>query len=130
MSLYESFRSVVAPKGRRATWLPLQFVEAWQEFVAEAMAGFSGDLYEYENEITVRNDLELALGSRELQSNPEWLELQRPILAADELFKELLARGPSVRPGADWWHERVPPHAGDEFIEDARRMYGVRVEAV
>lgn len=128
MTLHETFRSVVQPQGLRADWSPFQFVEAWIDFVDQAVAGYSGDLYEYEDELTVRDDLHLALEAAPLQAVDDWLPQEERIAAADERLRELLSRGPLVRPGAPWWRERLPPYAGEDLAADASRLFNVDVQ--
>jgi hypothetical protein len=127
MSLQQAFIAAVAAQGRRATWGLLQFIEAWQTFVVEVAAGYSGDLYEYENELSVRDDLEFALSNPDLQKYPEWADLQAAITTIDSRFRSLLEQGPGVHLDAKWWRARLPARAGAEFAEDAKRLFGVEV---
>ncbi|WP_108490957.1 hypothetical protein [Promicromonospora sp. AC04] len=105
----------------------LGFVEAWQTLVDEVEAGYGGDLYEYEAELLVREDLERAMVSSELASVDGWASIGAQILVADSQFRELL--GPVVREGSPWWKARVPARAGAEFAADVQRIYGVTIEA-
>lgn len=127
--MVEVFSAVVRPAGRRAQWLPHQFVEAWRQFVDEVAAGYSGTLYEYEDDLSVRDDLQRALDDKALAENPAWSGLRDSIAVSDRRFDELLSRGPTVRQDRGWWHRRLPDQAGREFAEDAARLYGVTVEA-
>lgn len=129
MTLHERFHAVVQSHGRRADWSPAVFVEAWSDFVDQVVSGYSGDLYEYENDLSVRDDLELALNDEELKKLDAWALLAERIGASDESFRNLLARGPVVHSGVRWWHERLPPYAGDDLAADASRVLAVHVEA-
>lgn len=126
-SLDETFRSIAKPQGSWAAWSPGKFVEAWESFVEEAISSYWGDLYEFENDLGVRDVLELALRSDQLDAFDAWTELSKRIRAAGERFRVLLCDGPEVRAGAPWWRERLPPHAGEDFVADAARLYGVKI---
>lgn len=127
MTLHETFRSVVQPQGLRLDWSPTQFVEAWVDFVDQVIAGYSGDLYEYEDELTVRDDLHRATEAAPLQAIEDWLPQAASIAASDQRVRELLSRGPLVRPGAPWWRERLPPYGGEDLAADASRLFNVEV---
>lgn len=126
-SLDETFRTVAKPRGSRATWSPGKFVEAWESFVEEAISSCWGDLYEFEANLGMRDVLALALRSDQLDAFDEWTELSKRIKTADERFRALLSDGPEIRAGAPWWRERLPPYAGEDFVADAARLYGVKI---
>lgn len=127
MDFGESFNAAVEPRGRRSSWPPVRFVEAWRSLVDEVAIGYAGDLYEYENELAVRDALEVALKSVDPNAFPEWAELQKEIVEIDDALLELLRGGHEVRPDAVWWRARLPERAGAEFAADAARLFGVQV---
>lgn len=52
------------------------------------------------------------------------------IRAADEPLREVLARGPLVRPNEPWWRARLPPCGGEDFVDEMFHQYGVRLQVV
>lgn len=128
MNLTELFQSIVKPQGRRTTWPPLLFVEAWLTFVEEVISGYSGDLYEYENELSVRDELETALTDDRLAALEGWAPFAESVREADERLRTVLAQGPLVRSGNSWWRERLPASAGDELVADAARLFNVVID--
>lgn len=104
-------------------------MEAWDAFVAEVEAGYAGDLYEYEDELSVRDDLETALSSHDLVNHAEWKDLRAQVIAIDDRLRRLLEGGPGTRPDSPWWRSRLPAHAGDELAKDAQRLFGVEVRS-
>lgn len=128
MKLTELFHSIVNPRGRRADWPPHVFVDAWLAFVEEVTSGYSGDLYEYENELSVRDDLEPALADERLSVFEAWSVLASSLRDADDRLASVLAKGPVIRSGAAWWRERLPVRAGEEFAADAARLFSVEVD--
>ncbi|MFD7025286.1 hypothetical protein [Promicromonospora sukumoe] len=128
MTLESVFKFVVEPGGRRAAWSILGFVEAWQSLVDEVETGYGGDVYEYEAELSVRDDLERAIVSPELKLLDEWASFRAQVLVADAQLRHLL--GPIVREGGPWWRSRVPARAGAEFVSDVQRIFGVTIDVV
>ncbi|MCP2256279.1 hypothetical protein LY13_005069 [Prauserella aidingensis] len=125
MTLHEMFRSTVQPQGLRVEWSPNQFVEAWNDFVDQVISGYSGDLYEYEDELTIRDDLQLALSDARLHGLDGWRQLAERVAASDARLRGLLTNGPVVRPDAPWWRERLPPFGGEDLVADASRLFNV-----
>lgn len=126
---FDEFRRLVKPTGRRSNWSPFQFVDAWRTFVQEVRDGYEGDIYEYWNDLFIRKHLETALNSQSLDSWEAWRSLREQIHIADEEFREILSAGPLVRPDDSWWGARLPPRAGDEFVEEAENIFGVQLES-
>ncbi|WP_152364022.1 hypothetical protein [Microlunatus speluncae] len=129
-AFFNEFRSVVQAGGRRSGWSPFQFVDAWRTFVREVGEGYADDLYEYWNELFVRDHLEVALGSDALDSWEAWRGLRTQIEAADDEFRGIIGEGPLVRPDEPWWRARLPPRASEDFVEEAERMFKVKLTSV
>jgi len=96
----------------------------------EVLSGYSGDLYEYEDERSVREVLAPALIDDRLLQFEAWAGMVKDALSADERLREFLAGGPVVEPGKIWWRERLPPRAERGFVEDAERVYGVHLDVM
>ena len=130
MNFNEAFRTVVCARGRRASWHVAQFLDAWGGFVEAVESGYPGDLYEYEDELSVRDDVERAMSSHELPPYPGWAEFHERLIELDNRLISILAVGPQVRPGSPWWRARLPKYGGPELAEDAARLFGATVEVV
>lgn len=130
MSMESKFIEVVRAEGRRATWSPGLFVEAWSSFVDQVVAGYSGDLYEYENEVSVRDDLDRALTASTLRQFDNWRDLAEIVIRHDRQLQAVLDRGPVVKSEGPWWRKRLPPYAGEDLASDSLRVFGVILEAV
>ncbi len=130
MNFVDAFVAAVAAEGLRATWGPTQFVDAWAFFVSEADTAYVGDLYEYEDELSVRDILEIALADSYLSKFPQWEVMREKIMEVDQRFRSVLDGGPEIHPGDQWWRSRLPRRAGAELAHDARRIFGVDVESV
>lgn len=129
-SFEAAFKKVVSLSGRRAYWRSWEFVDIWEEMVDEIINGYEWSLYEYEDEISVRDDLEKALESSSLNQFHDWSGLVRRTLAADNKLEDLLGRGAEIRDSEFWWHRRIPPHGGPDFVEDVKRIYGICLDTI
>ncbi|MCO7237613.1 hypothetical protein [Aeromicrobium sp. CnD17-E] len=122
------FIAKVLPSGVRSDRGPSEYCEDWEGFTADVLSGYSGSLYEYENELSVRDVLEKVMGDPELSTFPDWLAYEASIERTDTRLRRLLQNGVEVRPGRPWWWSHLPPHGGGEFAEDIRRIYAIDID--
>ncbi len=128
MTLRDTFIAKVLPSGVRSDRGPSEHCEEWEGFTADVLSGYSGSLYEYENELSARDNLEKAVGDPELRQFPDWHEYEARIMRTDATLRRLLSGGEEVRPGCSWWWSHLPPHGGREFAEDVRRIYAIDID--
>jgi hypothetical protein len=104
-----------------------ELVGQWTEFVGGMERGYEDSIYEYTNDLTVRDRLQrlVAASSPTLQA-----KLERAIAPVDERFA--FATEPAVRPLRanpgdlpSWWR-RVPKRRDGEFAEDLKAMGHVK----
>jgi len=94
-------------------------LQDWKRFVTAVERGYDDSIYEYTNDLSVRDRLErvLAGASPGLRA-----QLERALAADDARFEA--ATGEAARPlGATyttWWWRRVPLRLGGELAEDLR----------
>jgi len=128
---FNEFRRVVRPSGRWSSWSPYQFVDGWRTFVGEVRDGWTEDYYDYENDLFIRDCLQAALDHDGLNSWDAWQQLRTQIEGIDNDFREVLAEGPLVKPDAQWWwRARLPPRAGEDFVEEVERIFKVKLALV
>ncbi|MBL0885908.1 hypothetical protein [Myceligenerans indicum] len=111
----------------------MEFADAlmsWSEFVDECAEGYSFGVYEYDNDLQVRDLLELAFdGEADELLGAE--EARRSIVVVDERFRRILKPGVRV-PGASetWWSGAVPARGGVELVEDLEENYRTEIDLV
>jgi hypothetical protein len=94
-------------------------LQEWKRFVTAVERGYDDSIYEYTNDLSVRDRLErvLAGASPGLRA-----QLERALAAEDARFEA--ATEEAARPiGATyttWWWRRVPLRLGGELAEDLR----------
>jgi len=105
------FLEVADEKGARRTWSPAGYIDAWKAFVAACEEGYQWSIYEYENELGIRDVIDKVLTAPELTAYPELSIFAEAIADTDERFAALLRSGhPSYQ---------RPPSGGTVICPDA-----------
>lgn len=109
---------------------PWEIVDVWEVMVDEILGGYEWTLYEYENEISVRDRIESALSNPAADEYSHWARLTYRVDVADMKLRNHLSQGPEIRDSGPWWRRRLPPYGGPEFIDDVKRIYGIVLSVV
>ena len=97
-------------------------LEEWRDFVAECEAGYGWNVYEYHNDLSVRDRLEGARGEMDAEAAAHLAEI-------DLRFQALLQPGVQVGPeDGPWWHRGVLRYAGPEMAAELKEWFQVDVE--
>lgn len=101
---------------------PEVLLREWREFVEECEGGYPWNVYEYHNDLAVRDRIENCLASYGPGFAAQVEEL-------DGCFRVLLQPDVRVGPEGDpWWHRGVLRFAGPELAEGLRDWLGAQVE--
>ena len=99
----DRFREAVGETGVRRSWSPAGYIEAWRSFVTECEEGYQWNIYEYENELSVRDAIEKVLSDANLAGTPEIRVFADAIDELDSRFESVVAAGPQIEePPAPW----------------------------
>jgi hypothetical protein len=106
-------------------------IHSWELFVHECELGYQHSIYDFDNDLSIRDVLETSLRGPEQCSVDEIGRIRSRVRIADEKFRRLALEG-SVRRSDQqaWWHIVIPKHAGPELAADLRSEYGVSVKVV
>ncbi|MGO4590306.1 hypothetical protein [Paenarthrobacter sp. 2TAF44] len=127
----DKFRDVAGQRGLRKDWSPAGYIDAWRSFVLDCEEGYQWSIYEYENELGVRDVIEKVLTAPELSVYPELPIFAEGVAEIDDRFASLLRLGPSVlQDSAPWWHRSLPGYAGPDLVADAKSIYSVQLRLV
>jgi len=131
----KSFDVTVARIAEDNGWSRLRtakdFVDAWSSFVAQCSRGYDMNIYEYENDLSVRGMIERLLSNEDLARFPEFANFSDRVAEIDAEFRALLQEGVEIRDsGTPWWERGVPRMAGAELAKDFSQMFGVAVREV
>jgi hypothetical protein len=124
-----AFRDTARSLGSWRLLSPTDVVGSWRGFVGQCEQGYPDNIYEFHNDLAVRNLIMKVLDSPQLRlySQMEWVRDE--IGEIDRRYKALLLED-EVRPGRPWWEARIPRLAGEELAEDFASRYGVTVTVV
>jgi hypothetical protein len=95
-------------------------IQNWSQFVATVRQGYSFSLYDYENDLEIRNRIQTILGSGvEITS-----EMETKLSAIDQELKRLLIplRKPLLNgaPPEAFWYFGLPSNADTDLLENAQ----------
>lgn len=97
-------------------------LEEWRDFVADCEAGYGWNVYEYHNDLSVRDRLEACLHEMSADDSAQVAEI-------DARFQALLQPGVQVGPeDGPWWHRGVLRYGGPELAAELREWFQVEVE--
>ncbi|UKA50778.1 hypothetical protein LFT48_04385 [Arthrobacter sp. FW305-123] len=127
----ERFAAVTDQQGLRAGWSPAAYLEVWAAFTEDCENGYQGNIYEYENDISVRDVIEKALTSLGPAGDAAVAVFADAVAEIDARFASVLNSGPGIREEpVPWWHRRLPSRGGHGFAADARQHFSVTVAPV
>lgn len=124
-------REMTAGSGWRGLKSGREFVDAWRSFVGQCAAGYDMSIYEYENDLSIRTEIQRLLNDPQLRQVEGYDEFYALISSIDRDFKTLLQEGVEIgTAGGQWWIGGVLRHAKEELAEDFMDIHGVRVRVV
>ncbi|WP_405060619.1 hypothetical protein OG474_03015 [Kribbella sp. NBC_01505] len=107
------------------------FVQAWRSFVRECRDGYSMSIYEYENDLSVRTEIQLLLDDERMRRTVAFREFNADIEEIDGEFSRLLQDGLEIGDSdAPWWKRGVLKEAGEELVGDFMNMFGVHIRTI
>jgi len=93
----ERFATATKEEGRRSGWSPATYLEVWAAFTEDCENGYQGNIYEYENDISVRDVIEKALTSLVPAGDAALAVFADAVAEIDARFAAVLNSGPSIR---------------------------------
>src|SRR5690349_10954979 len=71
---------------------PESLLKGWEGMIAACKKGYEDNIYEYDNDISIREHIELLLSSEILKEYPEFHEFSEAVKSLDTKFSELLQK--------------------------------------
>ena len=109
---------------------PYELLEEWKQFVDECRSGYEMDIYEYDNDLSVRDAIEKIISEKRLKPYQEYQEFKNLVLSIDKAFQELLSVSLERGDRSDWWGKGVLKKAGEEYVNDIKDRYQFEVEVI
>ncbi|XZE17685.1 hypothetical protein SH449x_002960 [Pirellulaceae bacterium SH449] len=107
----------------------VELLKWWTDFVGQCVDGYDWTIYEYDDEIGVRDYLECLLQDSGLKTFGEFNSFRKAIEEIDEQFRTVLQTNvdrPTDSP--HWWRKGVLKFAGDEYRDDMESRYSIVVD--
>jgi hypothetical protein len=95
-----------------------QLLGAWEQFVQSVDAGYDWSIYEYTNDLSVRDQIAEVLSVLK-PGSLQWIS--DSVAAVDARFRDVTRElDRPLQSGADrgWWWRRVPSRPGEELAAD------------
>ncbi len=109
---------------------PSSLVTLWDEFVSECEDIYGWTIYEFDNEIGIRDCIDIILNEKEMYIFPEFKEFKSLIDSIDRRFNDLLQKNNyRTEVGNKWWRKGILKFAGEEYCSDIFNLYGIIVES-
>lgn len=124
----QAFQEFLGRHGWPTDQSPWAIVEQWESLVDQAAAGYNSGFYEFTNDLSVRDLLAEALNDKRLGRFDQINTMRQRVEDADARLKEAFLPDVEIgTAGKPWWHRGVLASAGDEYVGDVRRLYGIEI---
>ncbi|GIH05287.1 hypothetical protein Rhe02_33540 [Rhizocola hellebori] len=121
------FREAVQGAGWSRSLSASEVAAEWERFVVACESGYDENIYEYNNDLSIRDLIEVLLNDADLDLRSRldwWVE---KVQTVDRRFRQLLRSRDADSAGA-WWRDRPLLFAGPELAADFEQHYGGSVE--
>lgn len=105
---------------------PWTAASQWEDFVSVVAQGYDDNIYEYENDLSIRGRIDKVLPDSTLSTFSDHEDFHKRISKADSQFRSACHQDILIRSAGDpWWERLVPIHASRELLDDIQRLFGV-----
>jgi hypothetical protein len=124
----QTFKEFLGRCGWPTDLSPWAIVEQWESLVNQAAEGYQWGLYEFTNDLAVRDLLEEVFRDEKLARFGQIGIMRQHVEAADAQLKGMFLLDAEIG-GADasWWHRGVLATADDEYVDDMKRLHGIEI---
>ncbi len=102
-------------------------VSRWSEFVEQCEEGYQYSLYDYDSELTIRDNIELIICNQDLQKYNEHQEFIERISLIDQRFKAILKEY-NLMSEDKWWKRGVLKYAGEQYAKNVKTEWNIEIE--
>jgi len=124
----QAFKEFLGRNGWPTDQSPWSIVERWESLVDQVAEGYHWGLYEFANDLSVRDLLEKAFNDDQLRRFDQIEAMRKRVKNADDRLKASFLPGVQIgNIDAPWWHRGVLAAAGEEYLDDVGRLYGIEI---
>ncbi len=105
---------------------PPYLLEVWADFVDTCESGYLHTIYEYWDDIYIRELIEFAVNDVFLSTFNEHIHFKEEVAKMDELFKDLVFFCDLKK--RFWWENAILKYAGEEYADQIKEKYGIDIQ--
>jgi len=106
-----------------------ELASGWQTLVNDLAAdGYSDYLVEYDNDLSIRYQIEEVLSEKQLEVFPEFKAFQSHIEQIDNHLKDLFLPNVKRTEAAVWWCQGILKNGTGDYANDVKEVYGIDLE--
>jgi hypothetical protein len=124
----EAFRAGVERRWNRGPFTPTRVAEQWEQVVSMIEDGYDQNIYEYDNDLSVRQLIADLLEDPSIRTHTESAWFVEAVDALDGRLRAVMTDRP-IREGP-WWRSHLPIVAGVELADGLHTRYGYTVPRV
>ena len=108
---------------------PSDLVEQWNEFVQQCVEGYQYSLFEFDYEVSVRDEIQQIIDDGRLQEYEEFKDFVNKVDEIDNNFKSVVNdfKIPE-RDKLPWWKKGILKKAGDQYVQNVKDELGLEVQ--
>lgn len=118
--------SIIDKHGWKNT-TPALLVAKWEQFAQLCIEGYPSDIYDYDNELSVRDKIDTLVQCSELKEYPEYNLFVDTVRKIDLKLKSVFQEK-DFRDRENWWNRGILKYAGYQYCDDILSIHGVEVE--
>ncbi len=118
----------VARTGRERS--PADVLAQWEQTVSLVEAGYDGDFFEFDNDMSIRDLIDAVLADEGVMSHVEARWFVHGVALIDSRLREVLSKEASRGSGMSWWRSHFPTVSGPELAADLEELYGFSVSRI
>jgi hypothetical protein len=102
---------------------------AWVTCVGSCERGYDWGIYEFHNDLSMRDRIELVLKREDLRGLAAVEHFRACVQEIDNRFRMLLRSDVTINGhDAPWWRQNPLKYAGEVYAQDVLSLYGVAIE--
>ncbi|HFA49574.1 MAG TPA: hypothetical protein ENJ95_11225 [Bacteroidetes bacterium] len=123
-------RRILEKNGWQGVLSPWGLLNAWKQFVDDCKSGYGMNIYEYDNDLSVRGAIEKIVIDEQQKAYQEYDDFVKEVLHTDKLFKQLLSTDFKRGDKSFWWEQGVLMKAGEEYAGDINSLYRFQIQII
>jgi hypothetical protein len=106
-------------------YAPTQVIEVWRELVDACIEGYSYSVFDFSNDLFVRELVEFGLTEGNLSKYEEHQTFKQKIKEIDDDFLKIIRE--STYPKDQWWKDAILKYSGEKYSSDMSKFHGISI---